>query len=319
MCITLYNKIHYFSRADIKMKKQCIFKGAATALITPMRGEKIDYTALEKIIDFQLDGGIKTLVIGGTTGEAATLCDRERYELFRFTRSKTLGRAKLIFGTGTNDTRMAINHTKIAESIGCDGILAVTPYYNKGTHRGVLEHYRRLAGSCNLPIILYNVPGRTGVNLTIKQLEELAKIDTVVGIKEAGDSADRLCELSAFGEDLWLYAGNDTQIYQTLALGGAGVISVVSNIYPRLISDICESYFAGKAENSHRGQLDIMGFTKAMFCETNPAPIKYAMSLYGLCKKDIRLPLYPPEAKSRSLIRKECKRIEEILTNTFSY
>jgi len=227
---------------------------------------------------------------------------------------KINGRVKLIFGTGTNDTALAIKHAKTARNIGCDGILVVTPYYNKGTHRGVVEHYKRISAVSDIPIILYNVPSRTGVNLTLKQLEELAKEENVVGIKEASDSADRLTELSSFGDDLYLYAGNDSQIFLTLALGGAGVISVVSNIYPQKIADICNLYFDGKTEKSRKGQLELLEFIKLIFKETNPAPIKYAMSLKGLCSPEVRLPLYKSEKSTRIAIKAEIARLDELFS-----
>ena len=277
------------------MKKEMIFSGAATALITPMRGGEIDYSALDKIIDIQISCGISALVIGGTTGEAATLTDDERYELYSYVKEKNAGRVKLIFGTGTNDTALAVRHTKMAGAIGCDGILVVTPYYNKGTLSGVVEHYKKIAAASEAPIILYNVPSRTGVNLTLNQISELSKIDSIVGIKEASDSVDRLTELSGFGDELYLYAGNDSQIYATLALGGQGVISVISNIYPKKIIDICNSYFSGDRKMSRMRQLALLNFAKLMFKETNPSPIKYAMSLCGLCSEEVRLPLAPPE------------------------
>lgn len=275
------------------MGKKLIFRGVATALVTPMTNGSIDYFALDKIIKKQVADGVSALVVGGTTGEAATLSDDERYELYSYVKEKLDGRIKLILGTGTNDTALAMRHTRMAEAIGCDGVLVVTPYYNKGTYRGVVEHYKKIA-SLDVPVILYNVPSRTGVNLTIAQLEELSKLDNIVGIKEACDSVDRLTELSKFGSDLYLYAGNDSQIYATLALGGVGVISVVSNLYPRRICDICDFYFNGEHSKALSHQLLLLDFIKLMFKETNPSPIKYAMSLEGLCAEDVRLPLMPP-------------------------
>ena len=275
------------------MGKKLIFSGAATALVTPLTSGNIDYFALDKIIDEQIAGGVSALVIGGTTGEAATLSDDERYELYSYVKEKLEGRVKLIFGTGTNDTALAMRHTRMAEAIGCDGVLVVTPYYNKGTYRGVVEHYKKIA-SLGVPTILYNVPSRTGVNLTIGQLEELSRIEGIVAIKEASDSVDRLTELSKFGDELYLYSGNDSQIYATLALGGQGVISVVSNLYPKRISDICSLYFNGEHTRALQEQLSLLDFIKLMFKETNPSPIKYAMSLMGLCSEEVRLPLMPP-------------------------
>ena len=195
------------------MKKQPIFKGIGTALITPFKNGRIDFSALENIIELQIKAGVGALIVGGTTGEAATLSDIERYTLFEFTKEKTRRRTKLIFGTGTNDTKAAIRHTKRAEEIGCDGVLVVTPYYNKGTFDGVAMHYSEIAKATSLPIILYNVPSRTGVNLTETQLKELSKIKNIVAIKEAGDSIDKYVATAAMAESLGLYAGNDTQIY----------------------------------------------------------------------------------------------------------
>ena len=294
------------------MGKKLVFSGASSALISPMKHGRIDYPALDGIIEAQIKGGIEALVIGGTTGEAATLCDEERRELYSYIKTLVGGRIKLIFGTGTNDTKAVIKHTKMARDIGCDATLVVTPYYNKGTFRGVTEHYKKIAEFSDTPIILYNVPARTGVNLTMNQLEELAKVETIVGIKEASDSADRLTELAKFGDELHLYAGNDSQIFLTLALGGQGVISVVSNLYPKRVSDICSSYFNGDLSSSLRGQLELFDFIKLMFRETNPAPIKYAMSIAGLCSSEIRLPLFKPEKATRSAIKAEMERLSSL-------
>ena len=286
------------------MSKKKIFTGAASALITPFQNGKIDYKSLEKIIEIQISEGISALVIGGTTGEAATLSFEERYELYSFTRDLVGKRVKLIFGTGTNDTELAIANTKLAYRIGCDGALVVTPYYNKGTYLGVTEHYKKIAASSELPIILYNVPSRTGVNLTIGQLTELSRIENIVAIKEAGDSVDRLTELSKFGDELYLYAGNDSQIYATMSLFGIGVISVVSNLFPRRVSTLCQWLIEGQYKLAHHEQLELLDFIKLMFIETNPSPIKYAMSLCGLCSEEVRLPLAPPEKSTREAIKK---------------
>ena len=273
------------------MKKH-IFSGVGTALVTPFSKGKIDFDALSSLIEFQVRGGADALIIGGTTGEAATLSDEERYELFAYSKEKVRGRCRLVFGTGTNDTKVAMRHTKMAEKIGCDGALLVTPYYNKGTERGIGEHYKRIAGETDLPIILYNVPGRTGVNITLRTLERLAELDNVVGIKEASDSADRLVELSRFGDDLRLYAGNDSQLYTVLALGGSGVISVVSNILPRETAQIWHKFLAGEWKESLALQKMLLPIIQACFVETNPAPIKFALSKMGLCSGELRLPLY---------------------------
>ena len=284
------------------MKKEMIFKGVGTALITPFKNGRIDFNALEGIIEKQIEAKVAALIIGGTTGEAATLSDVERYTLFEFAREKANGRAKIVFGTGTNDTRAAVRHTKRAEEIGCDGVLVVTPYYNKGTFRGVTRHYEEIAAATSLPVILYNVPQRTGVNLTIGQLEELCKTENVVAIKEAGDSMDRYVSLSALTGSLGLYAGNDSQIYTTLALGGLGVISVLSNVLPRLAVEICDRFFAGDYEKARELQLGALPLISALFAETNPAPVKYAMAKLGLCENELRLPLMTVSESSEKVV-----------------
>lgn len=291
------------------MTKKKIFEGASTALITPFKKGKIDYTSIDKIIEMQIAGGISALVVGGTTGEAATLTDKERYELYTYVKDKVRGRAKIVFGTGTNDTENAIRLTKMATRVGCDGVLIVTPYYNKGTYSGVVRHYKKIAASTDVPIILYNVPSRTGVNLTLKQLKELSKIENIVAIKEASDSVDRLTELASLGDELYIYAGNDSQIYSTLALGGLGVISVVSNLLPENISMICKNYFEGRGDLALREQLRLFDFIRLMFAETNPSPIKYAMSLAALSLAEVRLPLAVPERKTREAIKRAIAKL----------
>jgi 4-hydroxy-tetrahydrodipicolinate synthase len=248
------------------------------------------------------------LIIGGTTGEAATLSDSERYELYAFAKEKIGGRCALMLGTGTNDTRVAIKHTQFAEELGCDGALLVTPYYNKGTERGVVCHYRSIAESTSLPLMLYNVPSRTGVNMSRATLENLAEVENIVAIKEASDSADRLVEIAAMGERLQLYAGNDTQLFTTLALGGKGVISVVSNVAPRLMNSIYESFKAGDILTARAGQGALLPLIKAMFIETNPAPVKHAMARLGFTSGEVRLPLYEVSGETKRAIDIELSR-----------
>ena len=284
------------------MNKKIIFKGCATALVTPFKDGVIDYKSLKALIEFQISEGVDAIVIGGTTGEAATLSDEERYSLFSFSKEAVDGRAKLIFGTGTNDTRSAIRHTKHAAKIGCDGVLVVTPYYNKGTEEGIYKHYISIAESSDLQTILYNVPSRTGVNLGFGILERLANHPNIAAIKEASDSVDRLVSLAAFGDSLPVYSGNDSQIFPTLSLGGLGVISVVANIMPKRTSEICRLFFEGKREESLTCQLELLPLIRALFTETNPAPVKYAMSKLNLCTPDLRLPLAEPREATKKLI-----------------
>lgn len=288
--------------------KKLIFEGVGTALITPFSGGDIDYTALGRLIDFQIEAGISALIIGGTTGEAATLSDGERYDLYRFAKERVGGRCALVFGTGTNDTRVAIRHTKFAEELGCDGALLVTPYYNKGTERGVLCHYRKIAESTTLPLMLYNVPSRTGVNMSMHTLESLSEVENIVAIKEASDSADRLTEIGAMGEKLRLYAGNDSQLFTVLSLGGGGVVSVLSNLAPREMMEIYLCFKAGDIEGARARQMKLLPLIRAMFIETNPAPIKHAMASLGLCSSELRLPLFEISSDHKRLVDIELRR-----------
>ena len=289
------------------MKKTEIFRGVGTALITPFKDDRIDYDALEVLIERQIDAGIDALVIGGTTAEAATLSDLERYELFKRAKDIINHRCKLIFGTGTNDTRVAVKHTEFASLLGCDGVLVVTPYYNKGTADGVVKHYERITEASDVPILLYNVPSRTGVNLSLDALKRLSENERIVGIKEASDSLDRLVAISLIN-GLGLYSGNDSQIYPVLALGGLGVISVVSNLYPKETIQICKQYFSNKRDDSLLLQKNLLPVINALFLETNPAPIKYVLYKKGLCSLEMRLPMSAP---SEETMRKIDKIIEQ--------
>lgn len=288
--------------------KKVIFRGCATALITPFSGGAVDFSALGRLIDWQIDEGIDALVIGGTTGEAATLSDVERYKIFEFSRERVAGRVPLIYGTGTNDTRVAVEHTKEAERIGCDGALVVTPYYNKGTEEGIYQHYMTIAEATDLPIILYNVPSRTGVNLGLPILKRLSECERILGIKEATDSVDRLAALAVLKDELPLYAGNDSGALPALALGGVGVISVVSNIYPGEMTELCKRAFLGDIDRAREIQLKLLPLINSLFLETNPAPLKYAMSLFSLAKDEVRLPLSEVrESTKKAILDSICK------------
>ncbi len=294
------------------MKKNLPFLGTATALVTPFSRGAIDYKRLEGLIEMQIQSGIPALVIGGTTGEAATLCDREREALYRFAVKVANGRVKIILGTGTNDTRVAISHTRLAEEVGADAVLTVTPYYNKGTPRGIVRHYEEIAKATRLSVILYNVPSRTGVNLSLDMLRALSEVENIVAIKEASDSLERLVELSAtFGDSLYLYSGNDSQIYPTLALGGKGVISVASNIVPREVEEICRLYWRGEHERARLCANELLPLFGALFLDTNPSPVKYALHRLSLCESEVRLPLAEPSEEIK-------RKIDEVLSHYFS-
>lgn len=286
------------------MVKKEIFRGTATAMITPFREGEIDYDCLGRLIDMQISAGIDALVIGGTTAEAATLTDEERYRLFEFSAERIDGKTKLIFGTGTNDTRVAIKHSKYAEKVGCDGLLLVTPYYNKGTEGGIEKHYLSIAESVDLPTLLYNVPSRTGVNLGFNLISRLADHPNIVGIKEASDSTDRLVTLASMSDKITLYSGNDSQVFPTLALGGLGVISVISNLLPSETKEMTDAYFSGDIAKAREIQFRLLPLIQAMFMETNPSPIKYAMSLRGLCSPELRLPLSEPRESTKREIER---------------
>ena len=284
-----------------KNKKE-LFRGAATALITPFSDDGIDYKALDGLIDFQLDGGISALVVAGTTGEAPTLSYRELEKLFSFAADKTEGKAKIIAGCGGNSTERAKDIAIIAKKCGCDGILAVTPYYNKPSSLGLTRHFLELA-EVGLPTILYNVPSRTGVSIDMDCYRALAKHPLVVGVKEASGNISAVCDLlSELGDDLDVYTGNDDMTVPTMALGGKGCISVVSNLLPLETNELCRLCLEGRYAAASELQLALIPIIRAMFKETNPIPIKYALSKIGFCQPVYRLPLCPPTEKTAQII-----------------
>ncbi len=279
--------------------KKTIFKGVGTALITPFKGGKIDYPSLEGLIDFQISGGANAIILLGTTGEASTISEVERGEVIAFANKKIAGRVPLIVGCGTNNTEVTIRYCQNASELGADGLLLVTPYYNKASATGLTQHYKAIARSVSLPIILYNVPPRTGVNIPISVYKALCDIPNIVGIKEASGNISYLTEILDTCGDLFdVYSGNDDLTLPTLALGGVGVISVCSNILPSKMSALCQKFFDSDLEGARKIQLELNNLIKALFCEVNPIPIKYACSVLGLCQNELRLPLCPTEKQS---------------------
>ena len=274
-----------------KLKKS-IFTGAATALITPFKNGKIDYERLKQLIDQQISGGIDALVIAGTTGEAATLDHEEHCELLRASVEYTAGRVPVIAGTGSNDTAYGIELSKYACEVGCDALLLVTPYYNKATPKGLVESFLATAEATDKPIILYNVPSRTGVNITLPVYRELAKHERIVAAKEASGNLSAIAELIAeCGDSLDVYSGNDDQIVPIMSLGGKGVISVFSGILPRETHDLCAACLAGDFKTGAEMQLKYLKLMNTLFCEVNPIPVKTAAALLGMCDLEFRLPL----------------------------
>ena len=274
--------------------KAPLFFGAATALITPFRDDKIDEDALGGLIDMQIRGGIAALVLCGTTGESPTIRPEERDRILDFAAARVRGRVPLWMGVGANDTATTLQRCRSAAAHGADGLLIVTPYYNKGTHEGVVRHYLAAADSTDLPVMLYNVPSRTGVNLTMAQIERLSRHPNIRAIKEASPDLERVGDLCRFfGDRLAVYSGNDTLTLPTLSLGGVGVVSVTSNLLPAEMQEICMRFRSGDTEDAQRLQLSLYPLMQALFAETNPAPVKCAMALRGLCREEMRLPLCP--------------------------
>ncbi len=272
--------------------KNSVFSGAATALVTPFFGGKIDFEAFGNMIDHQIKNGIDALVVSGTTGEATTLSEDEYKSLVKFSKEKIADRVPLMVGSGSNDTAKAQRLTKIATEEGADACLVVTPYYNKATQKGLIESYKAIAGSTHLPIIVYNVPTRTSLNISLQVYKELSKIENVVAVKEASPDIVSCAELIfECGDSLDVYTGNDDQILPCLALGGLGTISVVSNIIPREIHDICQKYSDGDTEEAKKLFKKYYKLMRAMFSEVNPIPVKTALAAKGLCQEEFRLPL----------------------------
>lgn len=277
--------------------KKPVFTGAAVAIITPMRADgSVDYEELGRIIDDQIDNGTDAIVICGTTGESPTMTDEEHTACIRYAVKKTAGRVPVIAGTGSNDTRYAIWLSRQAQADGADALLLVTPYYNKTSQAGLIAHYTAIADAVDLPCILYNVPSRTGCNLTAASLKQLAKHPNINAVKEASGNISQVAEIAAAcGEDLNIYSGNDDQIVPLLALGGKGVISVLSNVAPRYTHDICAKWFAGDTAGSLAMQLAALPLCKALFADVNPIPVKWAMNRLGWHAGACRLPLVAPD------------------------
>ena len=277
--------------------KKPVFTGDAVAIITPMRADgSVDYEELGRIIDDQIDNGTDAIVICGTTGESPTMTDEEHTACIRYAVKKTAGRVPVIAGTGSNDTKYAIWLSRQAQADGADALLLVTPYYNKTSQAGLIAHYTAIADAVDLPCILYNVPSRTGCNLTAASLKQLAKHPNINAVKEASGNISQVAEIAAAcGEELNIYSGNDDQIVPLLALGGKGVISVLSNVAPRYTHDICAKWFAGDTAGSLAMQLAALPLCKALFADVNPIPVKWAMNRLGWHAGACRLPLVAPD------------------------
>ena len=287
--------------------KKIIFKGVGTAIITPFtEDDKVNFEEFGKIIEDQIKNKVDAIIVCGTTGEASTMTLEERKETIKFVVEKANKRVPIIAGTGGNCTKSAIEMTKYVEEIGVDGVLIVTPYYNKTTQKGLIEHYKIIANSTKLPIILYNVPGRTGVNIAPETCKELSKIENIVAVKEASGNLSQVAEIKNLcGDDLNIYSGNDDQITSVLACGGIGVISVLSNIMPEYTHNIVEDFMNGNTKDSIDAQIKAIPLVKALFCEVNPIPVKAGMNMIGWNVGIPRLPLIEMSEQGKERLQKE--------------
>ncbi|MST56208.1 4-hydroxy-tetrahydrodipicolinate synthase [Pyramidobacter sp. SM-530-WT-4B] len=284
-----------------------MFRGTGTALITPFRNGAVDFDALGELLDFQVENGVDALIVLGTTGEAATLTPAERDEVISFALRAVDGRIPVIIGTGTNNTATTVDLSRRAEELGADGVLVVTPFYNKPNQEGLYRHFRTVAESVRIPVILYNVPGRTGVNLLPETTLRLAQIENIVGVKEAsGDQyqCDSLLRsLQVVRSDFRVWSGNDDQAFHLVCSGGDGVISVLSNVLPAQTAAMIGAALGGDVAAARRWHQKLLPLMKDLFNESNPIPVKFAAGELGLCRDELRLPLVPAGEKTRELVR----------------
>lgn len=273
------------------MAKTLPFIGSGVAIVTPFTENGTNYDVLGELIEMHISGGTDAIIICGTTGEASTMPDAEHLAAIKYTVEKAAGRIKVIAGTGSNDTAHAVELSKKAEEYGADGLLVVTPYYNKASQKGLIAHYSTIANAVKLPVILYNVPSRTGVNIAIPTLKELAKIENIVAIKEASGNISYTAKVAAEVPELHIYSGNDDMIVPIMSLGGKGVISVVANVLPKETHDICQKYLDGDVSGALALQLKLLNLINTLFIEVNPIPVKTAVRLMGYNVGPLRMPL----------------------------
>ncbi len=290
--------------------KKPVFEGMATALITPLTENGIDYNAFAKLIDWQIDEGINALVICGTTGESSTLTDEEHRDAIAFAVKQSAGRVPIIAGTGSNDAAYAIDLTKFACEAGADAVLVVTPYYNKATQQGLYKLFTTIADASTVPVILYNVPSRTGVNIQPATVAKLAEHPNINAIKEASGNISQIAEVAALcGDNINIYSGNDDQVIPIMALGGKGCISVLSNLLPKESVAMCNAFFEGDTKTAAQLQLKYLPLINALFSEVNPIPVKAAMAKMGYCEDYLRLPLTQMEDATRQVLYNEMEKL----------
>lgn len=289
--------------------KNVIFEGCGTAIATPFTDDGINFEEFKKILENQIANGIDGIVVCGTTGESSTMTKEERKEIIKYTVDVVGGRTKVIAGTGSNNTKEAIEMSKYAESTGVDGVLVVTPYYNKTTQSGLVKHYTEIANAITIPVILYNVPSRTGVNILPETCLELSKIENIVAIKEASGNISQVAKIASLCQDnLTIYSGNDDQIIPVLSLGGKGVISVLSNVMPKYAHEMVRKYLDGQVAEACEMQLDVIDLIDSLFSEVNPIPVKYVLNLMGYNYGKPRLPLIELSDENKEKMKKVMKK-----------
>lgn len=294
------------------MKKQ-IFNGCGTAIVTPFNENGIDFESYGKLIDYQIENGVSAIITCGTTGEAATMTSEEKTAVISYTVEKVAKRVPVIVGTGSNNTEAAIAASKEAEALGADGLLVVTPYYNKCTQAGLVKHYTKIANSTNLPIIVYSVKSRTGVNIEPKTAYELSKVSNIVAIKEASGDLSQIAKIKALcGDNLDIYSGNDDQVAAIYAVGGIGVISVLSNVLPKETSTMCKLFSEDNFKEGSKMQLKYIELISSLFCEVNPIPVKYALSQIGYNVGTPRLPLTEITEEGKEKVNRALKNLNII-------
>lgn len=290
------------------MKKE-IFKGVGTAIVTPFTNDDVNYDEFGKLLEDQIKAGVSAVIVCGTTGESATMSEKEKKNLIKYAIDKTANRIKVIIGTGSNNTMKAIEMSQYAEKVGADGLLVVTPYYNKTTQDGLIAHYKAIADSVSLPIILYNVPSRTGVNILPETCQKLSEIDNINGIKEASGDISQVAKIASLcGDDLFIYSGNDDQVIPILSLGGQGVVSVLSNVMPEYTVEMLDSFWQGDYVKASRMQVEAVEMIDALFCEVNPIPVKYVLNKMGYDFGKPRLPLVELSDKNKDKVDKAIKK-----------
>lgn len=293
--------------------KNKLFKGVGTAIATPFTEEGINFEEFGRFIEFQIENGVKAIIVCGTTGESATMSDDEKKALISYTVKKVNKRVQVVAGTGSNNTRSAIEMSKFAEEAGVDGLLVVTPYYNKTTQAGLVAHYKAIASAVSIPIIMYNVPSRTGLNMEPMTCLELSKVENIVGIKEASGNISQVAKIASLCRDnLDIYSGNDDQIIPVLSLGGRGVISVVSHVLPKYTSDMMNYYWEGNVAKATEMQLNVLDLIETLFCEVNPIPVKAALNEMDYDYGEPRLPLVKMSEPNRKVLKKVMKKHDVI-------